>query len=220
MTVNLAPLDQVGWLCEQPQEFRDWVSKVARWRHFHRDQFIYLAGDKPDGLYGVASGGIEISFPLMASEPIVIYRAQVGFWIGDSADLSEGSRLVSLMASTDCRILHIPRHAVQRLLADTPQYWKSFYQLSHLNSATTLNLLAEALSLSVRARACRRLLQLTTNDEEVELTQDHLAKMLGLARSTVRSQLSELAAHGAIKIGYGKMRVVSRNILERYQDEQ
>jgi CRP/FNR family transcriptional regulator, cyclic AMP receptor protein len=220
MSVPLAPLDHVGWLAEQPKDFRDWVAKVARWRHFDVGQFVYLAGDEPDGLYGVASGGVEITFPLVVSEPIVIYHAQVGFWIGESADLSEAPRLVSLMASTECRILHVPRPAIQRLLSDTPQYWKSFYALSHLNSALMLNLLAEALSLSVRARACRRLLQLTSNETEVELTQDHLAKMLGLARSTVRSQLADLAAHGAIEMGYGRMRVLSRDVLERYQNEQ
>jgi CRP-like cAMP-binding protein len=218
--VDLAPLDEVGWLAGQPKDFLFWVAQVARWRSFEPGQFIYVAGDPPDGLYGVASGGVELTFPLVASEPIVFYRAQVGFWVGESADLSDGQRLVSCMASTKCRVLHISSSAIRSFLSEKPHHWRSFYRLSHLNVATALSLLAEALSLSVRARICRRLLELTINQEDVELTQDHLAKMLGIARSTVRSQLADLAAKGAIEIGYGKVHVVSRGILERFQNEQ
>jgi CRP-like cAMP-binding protein len=168
----------------------------------------------------VAAGSIELTFPLVATEPIVFYRALVGFWVGESADLSDGERLVSIMASTECRVLHIPSSAIRSLLAEKPHNWKSFYRLSHMNVATALGLLAEALSLSVRARICRRLLGLTLNRDEVELTQDHLAKMLGIARSTARSQIADLVDKGAIEIGYGKIRVTARNVLERYQDEQ
>ena len=52
---------------------------------------------------------------------------------------------------------------------------------------TAITLVAESLSLSVRARICRRLLKLTEATEELELTQDQLAKLLGLARTTVSS---------------------------------
>ena len=62
-----------------------------------------MAGDSADGLYGLASGGLEITFPLIADEPVVVYRAEPGFWIGDNAELADTPRLVSLKAATQAR---------------------------------------------------------------------------------------------------------------------
>ena len=106
--LNLAPLDQIGWLAEQPEEFRQWVASVAEWRNYKFGQPIYLAGDPSDGLYGLASGALELTFPLIGEEPISFYRAEIGFWIGDSAELSDEPRMITLSAASDCRMLHIP----------------------------------------------------------------------------------------------------------------
>jgi CRP-like cAMP-binding protein len=179
-----------------------------------------MAGDQSDGIYGLASGGIELTFPLLADESIAIYRGEIGFWIGDSAELSNEPRLVTLSAATDCRMLHIPHQAIRSLLAERAQFWQCFYRLSHINNTTAITLVAESLSLSVRARICRRLLKLTEAAPELELTQDQLAKLLGLARTTVSSELARLAAKGAVSIGYGKLRVLDRQKLEVHKNEQ
>jgi CRP-like cAMP-binding protein len=116
----------MGWLAEQPPEFRDWAARSGRWRQYAAGQFIYHAGDLADGLYGLAAGGIEITFPLLAEEPVVIYRAEVGFWIGDNAELAETPRLVSLRAAVPSRLLHIPTPAIRALLAAHPAHWREF----------------------------------------------------------------------------------------------
>jgi CRP/FNR family cyclic AMP-dependent transcriptional regulator len=201
-------------------DFREWVARVARWQSYRAGQFIYMAGDHADGLYGLASGGLEITFPLIADEPVVVYRAEPGFWIGDNAELADTPRLVSLKAATASKILHIPHGAIHSMLKEKPEHWRAFYRLSSINVNRAIGLLAEALSLSVRARVCRRLLQLTENSEETDLTQDDLAKMVGVARSTLRPCLNDLAQQGAIEIGYRRLRVVNRGVLQTYKDEQ
>jgi CRP-like cAMP-binding protein len=218
--LSLEPLDTVGWLAGESDEFKDWAARVARWQSYQPGQFVYLAGDKSDGIYGLAAGGLEVTFPLLAEEPVVLYQAQVGFWIGDNAELSETPRTISLMASTKCRMLHLPHAAIRTFLAEQPHHWRSFYRLSTINVNLAVGLLAEALSLSVRARLCRRLLQLTESSTETEVTQDDLAKMLGVARSTLRPWFNELAALGAIKLGYRKLGILDRAVLSKYKDEQ
>jgi CRP-like cAMP-binding protein len=218
--LNLAPLDEIGWLAEQPDDFKSWAASVAQWRDFRAGQLIYLAGDPSDGLYGLASGAVELTFPLVAEEPTSIYRGEIGFWAGDSAELSEEPRLVTLSASTDCRMLHIPHVVIRHHLEEHPHHWTCFYRLSHTNVATAVTLLAECLALSVRARVCRRLLKLTEASAETKLTHDQLAKFLGLARTTVSEELAKLSASGAVDTGYGKLRVLDRSILLKYKDEQ
>lgn len=181
---------------------------------------MYFSGDAADGIYGLASGGLEVTFPLIAEEPVVLHRAQVGFWIGDNAELSDTPRTISLMAATECRMLHLPHQAIRSLLAEHPKYWQSFYRLATINTGIAVGLLAEVLSLTLRARMCRRLLQLTEPSMDVTVTQEDLSKMLGVYRSTVRPILNKLAKSGAIELGYRRIRVISRDILASFVDEQ
>ncbi|MFT3731739.1 MAG: Crp/Fnr family transcriptional regulator [Hyphomicrobium sp.] len=219
-TENIAPLDQVGWLAGQSQDFREWATQVGRWRPYGAGQFVYQAGDTADGLYGLAEGGLEITFPLVAEEPVSIYRAEIGFWIGDAAELADIPRIVSLMAVTESKLLHLPSHAIQQLLSSRPEYWRAFYRLAALNSSTAVALLSEVLSLTVRARVSRRLLQLTERLQEAPITQDDLAKLVGVTRGTLRRCLDDLAARGAIEMRYRKLRVLDSGILTTFRDEQ
>lgn len=217
---NIAPLDQVGWLAGQSKDFRDWAAEVGRWRRYGAGQFVYQAGDVADGLYGLAVGSLEITFPLVAEEPVSIYRAEIGFWIGDAAELAEIARMVSLMAASESKLLHLPSHAIQQLLSSQPEHWRAFYRLGALNSRTAIMLLSEALSLTVRARVSRRLLQLAERSHEASITQDDLAKLVGVTRGTLRRCLDDLAARGAIEMRYRRLRVLDANILAAFRDEQ
>jgi len=217
---NLSPLDEVGWLAEQFNDFKEWAGQVARWKTFKKGQFIYHAGDRSDGLYGLASGSLQITFPLVAEEPVVIHRAEIGFWIGDAAELANLPRMVTLMAASQARLLHLPSSAVKILLANKPEQWRCFYELNTSNLHAAVAQLAEVLALTVRARVCRRLLALSNRDGFAAITQDDLARLLGVARPTLRRCLADLEVRGAIETNYRKLRVIDANILRVYKDEQ
>jgi CRP-like cAMP-binding protein len=149
-----------------------------------------------------------------------LHLAQKGFWIGDNASLGGHPRLVSMAALSECRMLHIPHRAIMALLKEEPHHWQSFYHLTSINMTTALNLLAEALSLSVRARVCRRLLDLASAEPFMHASQEQLAKTLGVARSATSVVLRNLAEEGAIEPGYRKIVILDRTLLVKYRDEQ
>lgn len=217
---KLDALDSVGWLSAQPPGFKQWAGQIGRWKAFKKGEFIYHYGDPSDGIYGLESGALQITFPLVAEEPVIIYRAEVGFWIGDAAELSNTPRFVTLMAASESRLLHIPSWSIRILLANSPEHWRSFYQLSASNERLAVTLLAEVLSLTVRARVCRRLLALTNGDGDASITQDELAKLLGITRPTLRRCLVDLEALGAIRTRYRKLRVLDPKVLTSFRDEQ
>jgi CRP-like cAMP-binding protein len=117
-------------------------------------------------------------------------------------------------------MLHLPHDAIRSLLDHEPKYWQSFYRLATINTSIAVGLLAEALSLTIRARMCRRLLQLTEASLDVTVTQEDLSKMLGVYRSTLRPVLNRLSKAGAIRLGYRRISVVDRDILTSFKDEQ
>ncbi len=218
--IDIAPLDRVGWLADQPQFMFDWVASVGRWKRVTAGQFIYHAGDPSNGLWGLAEGALEISFPLVAEEPVTIHRAEVGFWIGDAAELSGRPRLISIAAASDARLLHVTSTEIRSFLDRHPEGWRPFYDLSRRNVAMALTLLSESLALTVKARICRRLLALAERDPAVQITQQELAKLVGVARVTARRSISELVAEGGLETGYRSLRIRNPEVLERYRDEQ
>ena len=218
--LNIAPLDQVGWLAQQPFEFREWAASCGRWRDYSPGQFIYHAGDPADGLYGLAAGGIEITFPLLAEEPVTVHRAEIGFWIGDNAELAETARVVSLRAAVPSRLLHLPAPAIRTLLAERPEHWREFYRLSARNVSLAVTYLSEALALTVRARMCRRLLSLAAGGQEAGITQEDLGRLVGAPRTTLRRCLAELAERGAIVLRYRRVQILDAAVLASFKDEQ
>jgi CRP/FNR family cyclic AMP-dependent transcriptional regulator len=219
-TSDLAPLEGVGWLAQQSPAFRDWVAAAGRWRRYQKGQVLYDAGDSSDGLYGLAAGALDITFPLVAEEPVTLHRAEVGFWIGDSALLARELRAVSVHAAAPSRVLFIAGNAVRAMLEERPEHWRAFYLLSHLNTVTAINLLAEVLALTVTARVARRLLRLAGPDGVVSANQTDLAKLVGVARATLQRALQELSKAGGIETGYRSVRITDRAALERSVNEQ
>lgn len=217
---KIAPLDKLGWLSEQPQDFVDWVARSGSWRTFSAGQFLYHAGEPSDGLYGLGSGALEITFPLIADEPIAVYRAEIGFWVGDTAELAEKPRIVSMAAATNSSVFHLPSRAINSLLRANPEHWRSFYALTSRNFVLAMTILSETLALTVRARVCRRLLEWGIQSADIEITQNEFAKALGVARGTLSRCLTDLEAQGAIELHYRGVRLLDPDLLATYVNEQ
>lgn len=214
MAADLAPLDRLGWLAEQPKALRDWMAEAGRWRSYSSGQVLYEAGDRALGLYGLAEGSLDIAFPLVADEPVSIHRGEPGFWIGDLALLADTERLVSVRAGRFARVLTVPGPAIRAHLDRHPQHWRCFYALTHRNMAIALALLGEALALPPSARVARRLLQLGDAHGEVAGTQEEIAGLVGVTRTTVRRALKRLVADGVVETGYRSLKILSRERLE------
>jgi len=159
-------------------------------------------------------------FPLVRDEPVFLHLAEVGFWVGDAAELADNPRMVSLSAASKSRVLHLSSRSIQKLLAAKPEYWPAFYRLSGINFRTLIRQYAEALSLTLRARVCRHLLRLSEAPPVVEVTQDDLARLVGVARGTLRRCLTELASLGAIELQYRKLRILDPAVLARFRNQQ
>jgi CRP-like cAMP-binding protein len=215
----LFPLDQRGWLAAQPAEFRAWIADNGRWHHYSAGQVLYDAEDEPDAVYGLGGGALEITLPLVGDEPVVVHRAEPGFWIGESALLARARRGISVAVATESRVFRVPSGAVRRLVAEQPDAWEAFYQLSHINAMTAVRLLAEVLSLRPRARLARMILRLADEDDRVVVRQDDLARLLGMTRSSLQRALASLIEAGAVAPGYGHLDVRERARLEEISRE-
>jgi CRP-like cAMP-binding protein len=216
---RLGVLAEVGWLASQPAEFRAQMARAGTWRRANAGEVIYLAGDEPDGLYGLAEGALEILYPLVSDEQVALHRAEPGFWIGEAAILSGKTRMVSISAASDCRLFFVPTSKLRRIVKDDPRHLQSILEQSNLNLTTALRLLAEALSLTPRARVARLLLRLADDGGAVEGSQEDFARVLGMTRSSVRRAMASLIDSGIIETGYRHHVIVDPDRLEQLTTE-
>ena len=215
----LSPLAERGWLSTQPPEFQDWVARNGRWHVYFAGQVLYDAGEEPDALDGLGHGPLEATLPLFGDEPVTVYRAEPGFWIGEAALLSGATRVLSIVAATEARVFRVPAARIRTLLGERPEAWESFFSLSHLHAITATTLLAEALALSPRARLARMLLRLADEDGRVVARQEELARLIGMTRSSLQRTLAGLTAAGWVRSGYGCLLVHDQAALEAMRDE-
>jgi len=90
---------------------------------------------RPTASTALALAFSKVTFPLIGEEPVFRHLAEVGFWIGDTAELAGRPRIVGLSAAARCRLLHLPSRAIQTLLSVRPEHWRAFYRLSAINIA-------------------------------------------------------------------------------------
>lgn len=175
---------------------------------------LYLVRDKPDGMYGLIKGSVAISVPNDVGSDYVVHNAQPGFWIGDSALFSEQMRLVSVMATKDSQVLFLPRTRLKVLLDDHPELLRDFYQLSHMNQAVSMRLLANMSIQQSDKRLVAWLLYADENLEKkmdwIELSHEKIAPLVAMSLPTLQRLLRRFANRDLIEIGYGRLRVLDR----------
>ena len=208
-------LSKTGWFSEQPADFQDRMKAIARWRKFRAGENLYEAGDEPDAVFGLEEGFLDVAIPVSKDEMVYIWRAQPGFWAGDSALLADKPRGVSIIARVDCMVLVIPGPALRRHLLQMPQDFAHFYKLSYSNAVLTLQVLSEVLAMAPRARFARLLLRLASMEGVVHITQTELGALSGMSRAAFRRSFSDLIKDGIVKTEYGVLRILDRGTLEK-----
>lgn len=212
-------LCRTGWLSDQQGEFQEWIMASAIWKQVTPDGVVYLAGDEPDGLYGLAAGAVDISVPIMGSEPVSVSRGEPGFWIGEAAILAGTRRAVSVSAIRPSTLVFVPRNKLVARLRQRPEWWEPFYELSQTNTTLAINLLAEVLALSPRARIARLLLRVADDSGVINGRKEDLGRLIGLPRSSFNRELKHFFAEGIIESGYTSIKILRRDALEALKDD-
>lgn len=85
---------------------------------------LYRIGDFPDGIYGVASGGIAAEIAPNESGPHFLHVFRAGSWFGEAALFDDGPRLVTMVATRPSHRLHLPRFELREVASMDPNTWR------------------------------------------------------------------------------------------------
>jgi CRP-like cAMP-binding protein len=198
-----------GWFSQRSEETRARLSAIAKLRNFAKDELVYLAGDPPNGVFGLVAGSLNVSFPRGDGEDYTLHRAGSGFWVGDLALFSSGVRLVSVRAAEPSLMVHLPVHDLETLVRDDPRIYADFYALTYENFKIAFRIISNLGISSTEKRLAE------DGDGWIPLSQAELAKLVAISVPTLQRVMRRFAGAGLVKSSYARIQVTDRDALRR-----
>lgn len=213
-----------GWLHQTPVPFQRKVLDRCRLERFAGGASVYSAGDEPGGMFGIVTGCLSISVAPEEHGPYAAHSATPGTWFGEAAAFTRQPRRIGLTASRDSELLHLPLHAIDEIVAEDPGAWRYFglATIAHLDLAIggaddlmIRNHFKRFVAVLLRLGNCRRNNSPNGEPIEVDISQDDLAHMANVARTTAGAILRELEAGGHVALAYRRIDILAPDSLRR-----
>lgn len=212
------------WFATLPPSLARALLDAAHPMRLARSEMLYLQGEPTvnvrDGIWGVASGSMRLSVMHENGNEAILTMVEPGNWFGETALLEDLPRAATATAQEDTELLAVGAERFEALMRD-PDFAYAIARLEAQRLRAALGLLADMALHGTRARLARRLLMLARGDltnassarSTIVASQDHIAMMLGVGRTTLNTELRALARSGAIALRYGQIEVLDPELL-------
>jgi CRP/FNR family cyclic AMP-dependent transcriptional regulator len=208
-------IERMGWLADHPAGLRQALLAAARLRWLAPGEWAHGEGDEAAGILMVLEGRLRLFAQAPGDREALIGVLGPGAAIGQSPVFGGGPRLVTAVAGARSLVLVLSDGALRQVAVAWPGVWQVVSQLIYRQLQFNVQVAAERVALPPRAQLASRLMMLALATDTVAANQTDIAEMLGFSRKAVNGWLGELEATGAIRLGYGRIEIVSRRALER-----
>ena len=212
-----------GWLSSQPRAFQDQVLELTELRHFAAGATIYNIGDVALDIWGLVEGELGVFMAPEASAPFLVHVAKPGWWVGDTALISETPRRAELMTREESWLLRLSKQSIDQLVNTDPETWRrlALISIGHLDHA--LSIIAGLTDRDSRARvaiALRRLASISDKNSAhsatLNVSHAELGEMVHLTRNALAPILKEFESLGLISHRYRAIEISDISALDRY----
>ncbi len=207
-----------GWLSRTPEPFRKAVLDRCVLQKVAAGATIYASGDPPGGMYGLISGALRVSVAQGERGPYFAHFFGPGDWFGEWPAISGRSRIVGLCAARDSQVLHLSLRSVDDILREQPASWRLFAALAlgklevamwAIDDLMMRDSLKRFIAVLLRLGGCRAEAAAVEQPSAVHASQDDLAAMSNVSRSTANAILRQLEATGHVARSYRQISIVS-----------
>jgi len=211
-----------GWLSQTPPWFQSGVLDRCQLRHFKTGESIYSIGDPPGGMFGLVAGGLNVSIAPNERGPYFTHVARPGSWFGEAAAFTGEPRRVGLTAARDSELLHLPLHGIREIVDNNPVAWRFFalVTIGHLDvtigahdDLMIRDHVKRCIAVLLRLGGCRLSSPQDSLPVEIDLSQEDIAFMSNVARTTAGAVLRKLEAMGHLEQSYRRLRILAPDAL-------
>jgi DNA-binding response OmpR family regulator len=179
---------------------------------------LFSEGDTPLNIYFIKSGSVKVYQSHPDGKELITNVYNANDFFGFEAILEGNNYQESAVAMQDAEVILIPKYDFLTLLQTHPDVSKGFISLLCKKVAEREKQLLHLAYNSVRQRTAESLLKvrdLKDNKENIQISRDDLAKMVGTASESVIRVLSDFKDEGLIEIDGGKIKIVQPAKLEK-----
>ncbi len=220
-------LGERGWLATSPADFRTALLDICRWRQIDAGQNVYVAGDPPGGIFGVAAGALLMSSGLAAPGAPPNRLGAVGDWSGFGPLMAQEPRRGTIVAAVPSTIGIAPLSAVTALLGEHPHWWRHFGHGLLLEFDAVASIVVD-LQMRDSAQRCAAILLHCAGcrhgpppqgvETAVWTSQQNVADLANVSRSTLSKALTQFVEHGLVKLDYRSIRLLDVPRLRQLAD--
>lgn len=207
-------LSRQNWYAALPTELQKAMISAGHIRR-RRSANIFDVGDAYDGMYAVLSGEVQIAYRFEDGRFVLLVAATPGTWFGETGLFDRQPRDTEAAITKPGWIFHLTAAALDDLTRDSVERYAAFARLLseryRLRGArlASLSMLPVTEHVAQILRYLSRPLARESGLQNVVISQEMLAAMVGTTRQTINKSLQALARNGAIKIGYGRIEVLN-----------
>lgn len=219
-------LRRIGWLSSQPSAFQQALLDAGDWRQVKPGTTINRGGDENGGVWGIASGQMNMTSVLGTSSSPVADIQLPGSW-GGFGPIFRRPRGADATARLPSLILFVPQLRLERVLNNHPVWWRAMGELAAGTAFRYGGSLGDTLIRDTRERCAALLLRLgdcRRRDNELGLpvtiicSQDEFAALANLSRQGAGIVLRQLADAGMISLGYRAINILDAGAMRALLD--
>lgn len=216
-----------GWLSMMPAAFSAALLDICTWRRFAANEPLFVAGDAPGGIFGIAEGAISFTAALGRADSPALHVGKAVIWTGLGPLLSGQPRRASIVAVEPVLAVYAPLAPLEAMLTAQPRWWKHIAQELLIEFDLASSSGNDLMIRSSHRRCAATLLRLADcrfqpppggTVAEVQIAQEVLAEMTNLSRGSVSHILRALVDDGQISMSYRSIRLLDYAALRQIAD--
>lgn len=194
------------------------LCKDKKVKNIKKKAEIFAEGDTPLNIFFIKSGSVKVFKSHPDGKELITNIYNANDFFGFEPILDAALYEESAVAMQDSEIITISRHDFTTLLQSHPDVSAGFISLLCKKVAEKEKQLLNLAYNSVRQRTAEALLkvqQLKDSKENIQISRDDLAKMVGTASESVIRVLSDFKDEGLLEIEGGKIKITQPAKLEK-----
>ena len=219
-----AVLKRIGWLSTTPEDFQLALLRICQWRWFKPGDVMVMAGDPQSPIIGIAHGTASVITALGPPDTPLTHVSHPGWWIGYVPIVSGLATDNTTVAKSAVFAAVTSQTAIRQLLAERPEWWEQIARVTLFYARVAASIVADLLIRESDRRCAASLLRVAdcrfvgADRAIAHVTQNDLAAIANLCRSTASSILGDFEAKGYVARAYNHIDVLNPVALRAMAD--
>jgi CRP/FNR family transcriptional regulator, cAMP and macrophage regulator len=186
-----------------------WLRPACDARRVEAGECLFREGATVDAVYIIRRGTVAIS-RVLGERHVMLTLLGLGSIVGDEALLAQSPATFDAWAFTNVDLFALPAPQFFLALQEVPVFAARWAIWSVDRLGAMQGRVGELLAGDLQSQIASLLLRESTRTSSIALTQQTIADLLGVHRTSVTRVLHELGRRGLVRVGYAHIGVISQ----------